>query len=145
MGPIAAGPLCRLLVTLIVLLLSMPVVVAWQVGGPRTVAWQQRSITMRDGSSAAVYFQIGDMVKITADVIHSPKNKPAFSSKGLEGRIKDIWEKCEVDPHCCCAELATDAPIEVEFNNDLYYESGGIWTGHFAADEIQQVIDKTKT
>lgn len=23
--------------------------------------------------------------------------------------------RCEVDPHCCCAELGTDGPIRVDF------------------------------
>jgi hypothetical protein len=135
-----------MMTSVLIALLLMPLAIAWHVGGPRTVTWPQRSMFMRDGSTAAVYFQIGDKVKITEDVMHQPKSKPAFSSKGLEGRIKDIWEKCEIDPHCCCAELATDAPIEVEFENDLYYgtgENNGIWTGHFAADEIQKVVDKS--
>ena len=133
---------------ILIVLLVLPVATAWHVGRRPIVVWQHRSMHMRDGSTAAVYFQIGDRVKITEDVMHRPKDMPVFSSKGLEGRIKDIWEKCEVDPHCCCAELATDAPIEVEFENDLYYgsgQNGGIWTGHFAADEIQKVSDKCKS
>ena len=42
-----------------------------------------------------------------------PEFDDSFSSLGFEGVVVDIWDKCEVDPHCCCAELAYDAPIRV--------------------------------
>ena len=96
-------------------------------------------LLMRDGSTAAVFFAIGDKVCVTNDVIHNPKGLPSFSSKGLIGSIKDIWEKCEVDPHCCCAELAFEAPIEVEFTGSQYDPSLSKWTGFFAPDEIKKV------
>ena len=54
---------------------------------------------MRDGSSRAVFFKIGDIVKVCQDVIHNPPNNLQFNSIGLVGTVKDIWEKCEIDPH----------------------------------------------
>ena len=59
---------------------------------------------------------------------------------GLIGIVINIWDKCEVDPHCCCAELAFDAPIEVRFDNNLYNQETNFWTAHFAIDEIQKII-----
>mmetsp|Transcript_19975 Transcript_19975/g.33973 ORF Transcript_19975/g.33973 Transcript_19975/m.33973 type:complete len:175 (+) Transcript_19975:140-664(+) len=97
-------------------------------------------LQMRDGSTSAGYFQIGDKVTITTDVWHRPKGKENFSSKGLHGVIVDIWEKCEVDPHCCCAELAHDAPFKVQFDTSHYEaeatSSKGKWDAQFAEDEI---------
>jgi hypothetical protein len=68
---------------------------------------------MRDGSTASTYYSLGDRVKVLIDVWHQPVGKQRYTSKGLEGVIIDVWDKCEVDPHCCCAELAFDAPIRV--------------------------------
>ena len=65
----------------------------------------RHDIIMRDGSSRAVFFQIGDRVKVIEDVIHNPPNSITFNSKGLEGVVKDIWEKCEIGHyhhHCHC-------------------------------------------
>jgi hypothetical protein len=50
-----------------------------------------------------------------------------------------VWEKCVVDPHCCCAELAFDAPIEVRFEGNEYDEQQDSWTAFFAVDEIECV------
>jgi len=102
----------------------------------------RHSISMRDGSSRAVFYQIGDKVKVVENVYHSPPYNEKFNSLGLEGIVKDIWEKCEIDPHCCCAELAFDAPIEVLFNNNLYYPDKPQWTGFYSEDEIQKVNTK---
>ena len=96
---------------------------------------------MLDGSTASIYFSIGDRIRVTEDVIHKPKESSPFSSKGLIGVVIGIWDKCEVDPHCCCAELAFDAPIEIRFDNNLYYKEENFWTAHFSIDEIQKIIN----
>jgi hypothetical protein len=41
----------------------------------------------------------------------------------MEGVVTSTWEKCEVDPHCCCAELATEGAVRVDF--DLEGEGEG--------------------
>ena len=34
--------------------------------------------------------------------------------KGMQGKVVYAWEKCEVDPTCCCAELSMeDASVQV--------------------------------
>lgn len=96
---------------------------------------------MRDGSTASTYFNVGDKVRIVENVWHRPQAKQPFSSKDLVGVVCGVWEKCEVDPHCCCAELAFDAPIEVLFTGDQYDADANIWTAHFSVDEIQRIIE----
>jgi hypothetical protein len=61
--------------------------------------------------------------------------------------VNDVWEKCEVDPHCCCAELAFDAPITVSFNVTMIscneYGAVGnstvVWSTQYAVDEIEKL------
>ena len=97
------------------------------------------SLSMRDGSTSSNYFKVGEQVRVSTDVWHRPPHasKPSFSSKGREGSVVQVWEKCEVDPACCCAELAFDAPIEVRFEGDDYDETSSFWTAFFAVDEIE--------
>ena len=94
---------------------------------------------MRDASTASVFFSVGDKVRIIKDVWHRPQSLPSFNSIDLEGTVCEVWEKCEVDPHCCCAELAFDAPIQVRFLGNQYISDIDNWTAHFAMDEIQVV------
>lgn len=94
---------------------------------------------MRDASTASTFFSVGDKVKIVKDVWHRPQSLPSFNSFDLEGTVCEVWEKCEVDPHCCCAELAFDAPIQVRFFGNQYNSDMDNWTAHFAMDEIQVV------
>uniref|UniRef100_A0A0G4FX34 Ubiquitin-like domain-containing protein n=1 Tax=Chromera velia CCMP2878 TaxID=1169474 RepID=A0A0G4FX34_9ALVE len=90
----------------------------------------------------------GDSVLIVKDVYHSrdklgEKRETAnvqsgssaseFSSKGLEGKVKYIISKCETDPTCCCAELAWDAPVMVEFAEPSFFSA------YFTFDEIKKI------
>lgn len=72
---------------------------------------------MIDSSTASVFIRSGDRVRVAVDVWHRPSGSDVnrFSSRGFVGTVTDVWEKCEEDPHCCCAELAFDAPYEVSF------------------------------
>ena len=56
-----------------------------------------------------------------------------------QGYVVGVWDKCEVDPHCCCAELAFDAPVEVRFEGRQYDTVSDYWTGHFSLDEIEKI------
>jgi hypothetical protein len=79
--------------------------------------------------------------------IKLPEFARQFSSVGFVGTVQEVWEKCEVDPHCCCAELAFDAPITVAFNVTMvscneYGATGSSsvrWTTQYAVDEIEKV------
>jgi uncharacterized Zn ribbon protein len=55
-----------------------------------------------------VSFVEGDLVRVVADV--TVKGLNARSECGV---VTSVWEICKTDPACCCAELATDAPIRV--------------------------------
>jgi len=55
-------------------------------------------IVMRD-ASASYWFQVGDSVRVMEDV-----QKAGVSLKGRVGTVCETWEKCDVDPTCCCAE-----------------------------------------
>lgn len=71
---------------------------------------------MRD-SSSVTWLRVGDRVRVNEAIV--AKGLPL---KGRVGVVSDAWEKCEVDPHCCCAELAEeDAAVTVDFGNFTYY------------------------
>jgi hypothetical protein len=131
--------------TIFLLLLQLMVsVVAFQSSSIYSTSRNRmRTISMRDGSTASTFFSVGDKVKIIKDVWHRPESLPSFNSIDLEGTVCEVWEKCEVDPHCCCAELAFDAPIQVRFFGNQYNSQEDNWTAHFAMDEIQ-VIKKVE-
>jgi len=74
-------------------------------------------------------FEVGDRVQVVKDVFHEKLG--GQSSKGLVGCVVSVWEICAEDPACCCAELATDAPVEVVFGEPVE------WLGYFAEDELR--------
>ena len=57
----------------------------------------------------------GDVVEVVDDV--PVKGIP--NSRGMRGVVTDVWVLCETDPACCCAELATDAPVTVRLDPSL--------------------------
>ena len=51
----------------------------------------------------------GAWVLVTDDVVSG-----GVKLKGMQGKVVYAWEKCEVDPTCCCAELSMeDASVQV--------------------------------
>lgn len=135
-------PSALVLVLLINLSLRIMDTVAFQHVGTSRFNNGIRSISMRDASTASIFFSVGDKVQVVKEVLHRPNSLPAFSSMGLQGIVCDVWEKCEVDPHCCCAELAFDAPVQVRFNGNEYDPLLDNWKAHFSLDEIQLVEKK---
>ena len=101
-------------------------------------------LVMKDGSTASGYFNVGDIICVDADVFHLSADGKKFSSKGLVGTVVEIWEKCEVDPHCCCAELAHDAPFKVEFKGEkiLALLGNSSWCAQFASEELRLVSNR---
>lgn len=63
--------------------------------------FQQGRIEMRD-ASMVTDVAVGDRVRVKQGVVLDGRDWG-----GLEGTVAYVWEKCEVDPHCCCAELGT--------------------------------------
>lgn len=93
------------------------------------------SLNMRDGSTASVFFKIGDVVRVSKDVFITDNSGVRLSTRGMTGTITDVWEKCAVDPHCCCAEQAFDAPFRIDFPSN----SSSALYGLFAEDEFDRV------
>eukprot|EP00536_Pseudo-nitzschia_multiseries_P014684 jgi/Psemu1/39767/gm1.39767_g len=98
--------------------------------GSRTVSV---SISMRDRSSS-YWFSVGDTVRVVEDVVcgssssgsSSPTSSTSTSTttttttttnlRGRIGTVVETWEKCDVDPTCCCAEqVDTDMAVRVVF------------------------------
>lgn len=66
---------------------------------------------MADHSCATV-FELGDIVTVTEDVLKAGKNL-----NGRSGTVIQTWEKCDVDPTCCCAEFVDEGlAVHVRFN-----------------------------
>ncbi len=71
-------------------------------------------ITMRDKSSANV-FKKGDQVKVVSSVV-----KAGVDLIGRVGLVAEVWEKCEVDPTCCCAEFVDENfAVTVKFDGPI--------------------------
>ncbi|KAL7534086.1 hypothetical protein ACHAWF_004714 [Thalassiosira exigua] len=89
---------------------------------------------MGDHSSATI-FQVGDRVTVVEDVMKAGKNL-----KGLSGTVVETWEKCEVDPTCCCAEWVDEGlSVHVRFvvdgnGNDLFANDN--FVHYFAESEL---------
>ncbi len=72
---------------------------------------------MRDASSA-YWFKVGDKVTVTSSVM-----KAGVDLRGRDGIVTEAWEKCDVDPTCCCAEFVDDNfAVCVEFRGPLQQE-----------------------
>lgn len=110
---------------------------------------QRRTILlMKDSSTASTYMTVGSRVRVCKDVWHNPVHSMRFNANGLVGTVTSIWDKCEVDPHCCCAELAHEAPIEVSFaadpsNGAMGMTHSNLWKAQFALDELLCLHDAT--
>lgn len=83
----------------------------------------------------------GDRVAIVDSVIVK-----GMDALGKEGTVVDVWTGCEVDPACCCNELAT-AAVQVDLDpppiSDVATSSASPaveqWTGMFHKDEVMVV------
>ena len=80
--------------------------------GPRRGSNNIALLSMRDRSSS-YWFSVGDRVKVVDDVYTKTENL-----KGRTGKVVETWEKCDVDPTCCCAEqVDTGMAVRVFFDN----------------------------
>ena len=62
--------------------------------------------------ASSVNIAEGDRVEVIEEVMI----KGGVNAKGMQGTVIDAWVICETDPACCCAELATDAPLTVRLD-----------------------------
>jgi hypothetical protein len=90
-----------------------------------------RSMTMRD-VSASYWFRVGDSVQVVEDVYKASDNL-----KGQVGTVLATWEKCDVDPTCCCAEqvdIGMSVKVQFEGSGD-----GEALEHYFAESELIKV------
>ena len=73
----------------------------------------------------------GDRVRVVADV----QVKGGRNARGWEGTVSDVWEICETDPACCCAELATDAPLTVRLEAPAAKDDRLV--GYYSPEEVK--------
>lgn len=97
-------------------------------------------ITMRD-RSASYWFTVGDTVRVVADDVE----KAGFNLHHRVGRVVQTWEKCDVDPTCCCAEqVDLNMAVRVEFNGTESDPSvaGTSFLHYFGEIELIQVKEE---
>jgi len=87
---------------------------------------------MRD-ASASYWFQVGDSVEVVEDVL-----KAGVNLRGRCGTVKETWEKCDVDPTCCC-QVDTGMAVRVAFD-DVDGDDDGFFH-YFAEDELVKVTE----
>lgn len=95
------------------------------------------SWSMRD-LSASYWFTAGDAVRVVSSV-----PKASYELQGRIGRVVATWEKCDVDPTCCCAEqVDTNYAVRVEFPGSVEdsEKEGESFYHYFAEDEITKVV-----
>jgi len=103
-----------------------------------------QTLQMKD-ASCAYWFNVGDKVKVTSSVI-----KAGVDLQGRVGDVIQTWEKCDVDPTCCCAEFVDDNfAVTVKYEGKVDPASGateegfntGIdtFTHYFNEDELVKV------
>jgi hypothetical protein len=72
-------------------------------------------------------FEVNDVVKVKSGIVLDGRDW-----SGMVGKVVSTWQKCDTDPACCCAELATDGAIRVDFTEDASYQ-------YFAENELEKV------
>jgi hypothetical protein len=88
---------------------------------------------MRD-LSASYWFSVGDSVKVVDDV-----SKAGVNLRNRQGTVVQTWEKCDVDPTCCCAEqVDLGMAVRVEFQGTEVDETvdGSSFYHYFAESEL---------
>ena len=95
---------------------------------------------MRD-LSASYWFKVGQQVKVVDDVY-----KAGANLRGRQGTVISTFEKCDVDPTCCCAEqVDLGMAVQVEFSGSETDETnieGMTFVHYFAEDELLEVKEE---
>jgi hypothetical protein len=114
----------------------------------RSYSPRSSSLQMKD-ASAAYWFTVGNKVQVTTSV-----KKAGIELKGRIGEVTATWEKCDVDPTCCCAEFVDDNfavtvkfggtldPDDANGNDDEFIKGIGVdttFTHYFNENELIKV------
>jgi len=88
----------------------------------------------RTDENAYERFVEGDRVRVVTDDV-------LVRGESVEGRlgvVSSAWSQCETDPACCCNELATDAPLQVQLD-----EPEATLIGYFNDEEVELIAPKS--
>jgi hypothetical protein len=94
---------------------------------------------MRD-LSASYWFKVGDSVRVVDDV-----PKAGVNLRNRRGKVLETWEKCDVDPTCCCAEqvdMGMAVRVEFEGTEAEETEEGASFYHYFAEEELQKIQEE---
>lgn len=99
------------------------------------------TISMRDRSSS-YWFSPGDRVEVIEEV-----TKAGYNLRGRVGVVAESWEKCDVDPTCCCAEqVERDLAVRVKFQGTESNENEeGAFEFGFNEDELRKATTEDPT
>ncbi len=84
--------------------------------------------------SSVTSLKVGNEVTVIADVLKAGKNL-----RGLSGTVIETWEKCQVDPTCCCSEWVDEGlSVRVRFCVDEANEffANDTFIHYFAESEL---------
>ena len=94
---------------------------------------------MRD-TSASYWFRAGDAVRVCESVV-----KSGVDLRDRVGIVQETWEKCDVDPTCCCAEqVDCNMAVRVEFPgtiDDPASDPSLTYSHFFGEEELVKVAD----
>ena len=90
---------------------------------------------MRD-HSASYWFTAGQTVQVIDNITKAGQNL-----RGRVGVVQETWEKCDVDPTCCCAEqVESDLAVRVLFQGtEADADAEGSFLFHFNEEELETV------
>jgi hypothetical protein len=131
---------------------------SWSSSSSSSLTTTAATLVMRD-MSASYWFQAGDTVRVIENVyIGSSKQQNnrggGVNLLGRVGTVLQTWEKCDVDPTCCCAEQVNpEMAVLVQFlspnqeNNDENGEnvdSSSSFTYYFSEEELVHQVTHEK-
>lgn len=119
-------------------------------GTPRLAPFStsRASLLVMKDVSASTSLKIGDVVIVVDDVL-----KAGINLRGKQGVVVETWEKCAIDPSCCCAEVDRSMAIRVEFPTNTTNITATVNEGatsssfefHFAEEELWKSPDSKGT
>jgi hypothetical protein len=97
--------------------------------------------------SVSYWFNVGDTVKVVSPDV----SKGGMNLWNRIGKVVETWEKCDVDPTCCCAEqVDPNMAVRVEFIGSLTTaddddDSSSTFNHYFAESELVKVSNDEDT
>jgi hypothetical protein len=96
-------------------------------------------LVMKDRSSS-YWFQVGDCVRVVSPDVQ----KSGVNLYHRVGKVMETWEKCDIDPTCCCAEqVDPNMAVRVEFIGKLSEDSehtNETFDHYFAESELDKIV-----